>query len=493
MATYTKRIVRGSAFLFMMSILAGIIGYIIRIVLARNLTPSEYGLFYAIFAFVSFLLFFRDLGLNQALVKYIPEFKINQKFNKIKTAISSAFFGQVVSSLILGILLFIFSGFLAEHYFKDLLAIKILRILIIYVFFSMFVILLLNIFRGFQKIKTFSSIEPIRNTIMLIFVLVLLNRGAGVLAPAYAFVISWIALSIILAPLFIKTFNFFKYKIKNLRKTTKLLFAFSLPVLLTTVGAYAIATIDTLVLTYFTTLDQVGIYNVVLPSAMMFLFFCNSLATVAFPIISELWAKKEIIKITEWVRLLYKYSFVVITPLLVSLLVFSEIFIRVFFGEQYVAGANAFRILLVGVLFFIVAKLNNITLSGIGKPAIVTRIILMVALFNFIANVALVPRFGIEGAAFATAVSYLIVLVMSTYKTTKFVEVKVPINAWLKTIIASLAFVGVIGFLKRILFMNIWLEVIISLLVAFAVYAILIYLLKLIDVAEIKKYAKLIK
>ena len=84
MIPYTKKLVSGSAFLFLMLILAAIIGYFIRVVLARNLSPSEYGLFYAVFAFVSFFLFFRDLGLNQAIAKYIPEFKIKGKYNEIR-------------------------------------------------------------------------------------------------------------------------------------------------------------------------------------------------------------------------------------------------------------------------------------------------------------------------------------------------------------------------------------------------------------------------
>ena len=56
MATYTKRLVRGGAFLFVMSVVAAFVSYFIRIILARNLSPAEYGLFYAVFAFVTFFL-----------------------------------------------------------------------------------------------------------------------------------------------------------------------------------------------------------------------------------------------------------------------------------------------------------------------------------------------------------------------------------------------------------------------------------------------------
>jgi len=493
MVTYTKRLVRGSAFLLIMSVIAAFISYFTRIVLARSLTPEEYGLFYAVFAFISFFLFFRDLGLNQALAKYIPEFKVKQDYKKIKTAIASVFLWQLISSSVFGVILFIFSDFLAENYFKNPSAAWILKVFLIYILFSMVVLLLRSIFQGFQKIKLFSIIEALKNLLMLLFTLLFLKAGLRIFAPVYAFALSWMILSIVLVPFFIKTFNIFKYKSRNFGKITKTMFRFGIPVLLTAIGAKVIARIDTLMLTYFTTLDQVGIYNVVLPTALVFLFFGDSIATVVFPMISELWAKKDIKKLREWLRMLYKYSFVITTPILLAVFAFSDLFIKIFFGDAYVGGARALQILLIGILFFILAKLNNSTLTGIGKPVTVTKIILFVALVNFIANWVLIPKLGIEGAAFATTFSYLVVLVLSVYNSARFIKVKIPLASWIKTIIASLLFVFVIYIIKGMLIANTWLELIISVSMATIVYVGLAYILKLVDIEEIKKYVKLVR
>ena len=76
MGNYAKKAVYGASIIFFMNILAAVISYITRIVLARELGPYNYGLFYSVFTFVAFFLFFRDLGLNTALVKHIPEFAV---------------------------------------------------------------------------------------------------------------------------------------------------------------------------------------------------------------------------------------------------------------------------------------------------------------------------------------------------------------------------------------------------------------------------------
>lgn len=493
MITYAKKLISGSSFLFLMSILAAVIAYFTRVVLARSLTPSEYGLFYAVFAFVSFFLFFRGLGLNEALAKYISEFKVKKKYNEIKTAIVSVLVWQLISSVIFGALLIIFSKFLAVNYFKDASVSLILNIFLVYILFSMFVLLLKSVFQGFQKMWLFSISEPLKNILMFLFVLLFLYAGLGVFAPVYAFTISWALVFFILSFFFIKTFKMFKYKIKEFSGISKLMFAFGLPIMLTAIGARLIGRIDTLMLTYFTTLDQVGIYNVVLPTAMLFLFFSESVSAVAFPIISELWIKKDFSRLKEWLKVIYKYSFVILAPIMLAVFAFSDMFIKLFFGEAYISGAFALKILLIGILFFIIAKFNNVTISAIGKPAIITKIILLVSAINFVLNLVLIPLFGINGAALATTVSYLIVLVLSTRKATKYIKIHVPKKAWFKTFIASLVFIFILFILKNNLFLNKWLELVISVVVAGIVYLALIFMLKLVDIEEIKKYIKLAK
>jgi O-antigen/teichoic acid export membrane protein len=486
--SYVKRALRGSLFVFIASMITAFLAYFVRIVLARQLSVEDYGLFFSVFAFVSFLLFFRDLGLGSALVKHLAEFKTKKKFDEIKTSILSVFFSLLFLSSIFGIILYFLAPFLAQNYFKDPRAEYVLYFFIAYILFSALFLFLKNIFQGFQKIKIFALMEPIRLGVILTGVLLLFESGYGFLTPIIAYTLSWLIVFILFLPFTWWTFSFFKYKIKNMRKITKQLYMFGIAIALAQIGAKVIARIDTLMLTYFNPLSDVGIYNVVLPTALLFLFFSEAISPVLYPLVSELWAKKDTKRLTEGIRLLYKYSFVITMPAFLTIFVFSTLAIKILFGVKYVSGSIALQILLIGVLFLLVSTINNTILAAIGRPGAVTKSFLVVAMLNIILNLLLIPLFGIEGAAISTLISYALLLIVSTLFVVRYIKIKIPLSDWIKTAFSGGVFLGIAFVLKKILVMNIWTELIITILVAGIVYLILACIFKLINIKELKFY-----
>ena len=99
MINYTRKTVRGAGLVFVFSIFAAALGYLTRLVIARNLTLEEYGLFYSIFALVMLFGLFKDFGPGAALAKFIAEFKVNKEFGKIKGIISISFGFQTLFSV----------------------------------------------------------------------------------------------------------------------------------------------------------------------------------------------------------------------------------------------------------------------------------------------------------------------------------------------------------------------------------------------------------
>ena len=71
--SYAKFALRSSLAVFIGFVFSGLFAYVVRATLARVLSVTEYGLFYAVFSFVSFFLLFRDLGLGVALIKYVAD------------------------------------------------------------------------------------------------------------------------------------------------------------------------------------------------------------------------------------------------------------------------------------------------------------------------------------------------------------------------------------------------------------------------------------
>ena len=107
-------------------------------------------------------------------------------------------------------------------------------------------------------------------------------------------------------------------------------------------------------------------------------------------------------------------------------------------------------------------------------------------------NLFLIPSLGMVGAGIATTISYAFVLFLTTYKIKFYLKVNLPVKEWVKQGIGGLIFLGVI-FIVKSYFVNPWLRIIIATISAALVYLISIFVMKAVDLKEIKHYAKLLR
>ena len=119
MTTYTKFAVKGVITILIISILAAFLCYLVRVILAKNLSLEEFGLFYAIFAFLGMFGIFKSFGFDKALVKFIPEFMHKKEDNFIKSSIIYVALIQIITNSIIILVVYLLSDFLASYYFKN--------------------------------------------------------------------------------------------------------------------------------------------------------------------------------------------------------------------------------------------------------------------------------------------------------------------------------------------------------------------------------------
>ncbi len=486
MTSYLQRAVKGTGVLFVLGVVSYFFGYLTRIILARNLSVEQYGLFYAVLSFIVFSTIFADMGLGNALIKFIAQYEAKKKFSKIKTLILSAQLFKVLFTWVIITIFFAVSKYLSVYYFKEPLSFSVFRALLIYLIAANILFFgAKEILRGFQNITWFATADPFKNIFTFLLVVIFLKLGFEIFAAVYAYILGVVLTFLVLLPQLSKYLFILKSKVRNFWPTTRQLFSFSIPVTFTGFGDMVISYVDILLLTYFASLTAVGVYNVILPTAMMFLFFGRAISGVFFPMVSELWSKGDKQRVKKGVGLIYTYSFVFIVPVLLAVGLFGQEFITLFFGSDYASGTNAFRILLFGVLFFVVAQSNHHVISAIGKPAIVTKIILTVAAINFGLNLILIPVFKLTGAAIATAVSYFAALLISSRKLRQFVGLNLPWSIWARTILSGAVFV-VIFYYVLSLGVSIWIKSFLAFVISSIIYVFLIFTLKVVSLKEVK-------
>jgi len=488
MSNYTRRTIKGASITFLFSVMAAIVIYIFRVMLARHLGPTEYGLFYAVFTFIIFFLFIRDLGLGSALVKFISKFRALRKYNSIKTSISSVLLFQLISSVFLGIILFSFSDYLALYYFKNRISSTIIRILALYIVGSVSFIIIKGIFRGFQEMTLYASVELSKNVLVITLTYIFFQNGIGIMAPVWAYTITSFALFFLYLPFAMKKFSFFSYKIIEFKPIFKKIIFFGIPLFATSIADRVIGYIDTLFLTYFRSLSEVGIYNVILPSVLLLLKFGFAFSAIIFPLVSEISEKKNLMALKKGIILFYKYIFVILIPPFIVVSQYANELIISLFGVEYGGGITAFQILLFGVFLFNLALINNNIIAAFGEPKMVARITIFAAIFNVIANLILIPKYGIFGAALTTTISYSIVTILTVkYMKNKF-YLKLPYLIWIKqAFIAGITWAIVIAVNNFISFSLIY-NILVSAIIATVTFIGFLVLFKVINLNEIRGY-----
>src|SRR3989338_9770 len=486
--SYTKLAVKGAATVFIISILAAFLGYVARFILARNLTVEDFGLFYSVFAFLGMFGVFKSLGFDRALAKFIPEFVHKKKHNQIKSSIIYVSAIQLLTNTIVIIGIYLFSDYLSQNFFRSSHAGIVLKLMAIAFFLDSFVSVLKFAFQGFKKMAYFAGIDVVKMLLVIAIILIGMGMNYGILGPVAAYVLSSIIVILVFGfvllrrifPDFLK--SKFIYEVELIKKISR----YSIFAMSAGVGMVILGYTDTILLTYFSGLTSVALYNVALPTAKVLMYFPRSIAGILLPLISELWAKKEKALIREGIESLYKYTIIIIIPLVFMILSFSDLLIGTLFGKDYVVASNALKILSIGMIFAVLYVVNIDFFSGIGKPEINNIIVYSAALFNLVANLIMIPVWGIIGAAISTTISYFIMMAIGVAKIRKYIKIKFPVKIWAKTLIAGMIFVFIILLLKWILALNAWIEAVIVLSISGLAYLALLFLLKIVSINELK-------
>ncbi|MBI2135153.1 flippase [Candidatus Woesearchaeota archaeon] len=496
MESYTKFAVRGATTILLISIIAAILGYVVRVLLARNLSVEEFGLFYAVFAFVGIFGIFKSLGFDRALAKFIPEFVHKKKSSMIKNCIMYSAFIQLLTNSVVIIVLYILSDFLAANYFKYDEAGILLKVLAVAFFIDSFVQTLKFAFQGFKKPVYFSGIDVIRGLLLISIIIIGLKLNYGVLSPAYAYVIASAIITVLFSVILVKKVfpDFLKSKFSFNKKLIKRLFKYGIHVISISVGVVILGSTDIVMLTYFTDLKAVALYSVALPTARALRNFILPIAAVLLPLTSELWAKNNKKILIAGMESLYKYSIIMIIPLALVMLSFTDLLIQILYGKDYLSASTSMKILAVGMIFAVLSVINSNFFAGIGKPQIYSKIIYFGAALNFVLNLILIPVIGIIGAAISTASSYFIIMALTFKDVRKYIKLSFPIGIWARTVLAGAIFTLLIWALKRVLSLNIWAETAIILVISGIIYAAMLFLFRIIDIREVKDlYRRIVK
>jgi len=412
-----KKVAKGTGIVFIGMFIGKAIGLFSRIFIARNFTKTEYGIYSLALVLFSIFVTVSTLGLKEGTARQISYFRVRDKV-KVRGIIISSLQIAIVASLLLSAILFLLSNIISDNVFHSPRLSKPLKIVSIAIFFSGLIYILTSIFRGFDRVDVKAYFEDIlRNGLFLFSLIFIILFNLSFIVVIYAFtasfIITWIAYTFyaMRSPLPIKI-----EKSLAISPVGKELFFFSLPLLSILMLNMILMWGDNLLLGYFKTPAEVGLYNSAYPLAVLITFILSSTGFIYLPIASHLYSKNLIEEIGRTYQILTKWMFSASLPIFFVLFLFPESVLNFLFGPDYISASLVLRILTLGFMIDVFLGLNGHSLVVFGKTKLLMFICLAGALTNIILNIILIPPFGIEGAALASAFSYFTLNLLTSIK-----------------------------------------------------------------------------
>lgn len=389
---------KGSAAL-LIRIVGFISGYLFMYYTIKFFGPETQGRLNLSFSFMMIGALISRLGLD---IHFVKVFSINNNLENSRGIYFKTLPYSIGLSTVLSLIVFLFSNTIAEYFFNDIgLAIYLKWTAPCIVLFTL-ILLNASVFRGLKKNSLYAFLFNGGRFLFtfLAFLIILFffdNPTSTIISHSLAVLILFI-----LSLRYIVKYNFpltsqSKYNTKEFIKE-------SLPMLISTSMIVFLGWSDTIILGIYKTSADVGIYGVVLKVSVVTSFTFQALDSILAPKLSRAYHDKNMHNFKK----LVKFSTIVntiVSILIVSTIILLKDFILSIFGDEFFIASTALIILCIGQLFNSVCGPVGSILQMTGRQYVFQYILIVAFCLNLILNLFLVPVYGINGVAFATAVS----------------------------------------------------------------------------------------
>ncbi|NTW90005.1 MAG: flippase [Candidatus Moranbacteria bacterium] len=409
-----KNFSRALVWLTLSEIIYNISGYVIHAALGRTLGPEGYGRYGLVVTMTTMIIILIGNGIPTAMSKYLSEVFESapdriQGIKRKTILLQAAIMGGVTVLFFLGSPLL--SAALGDPSLTPLFR---LSSFIIPSFaaasFYFYYYTGLHFFRLQAALKTLRSFSRVVFIVWFAYLFGVEGAVSGyIVAPLLVFLVAWIADRI-------STGNFFP-KMRSADSPdfpTKKLVSYAWPLTLFLLFYELVSTIDLYLIKAMLGSDHLaGLYNAAITVGRIPYYLFYALTIILLPAVSKSVSDRSGEATKALVAKAMRLLALVLFPVVTLLALYAPQVLLLFYGEKYADAATAMRIFAVGVGFLTVFYVLASAVNGAGLVKIPMYLSLGGLAFSLILNVIFIPRYGIEGAAFATTItSFILMLAM---------------------------------------------------------------------------------
>lgn len=395
-----SKLLSSASLVFVGAIISSTASLLERVVVARLLAPDPYGEFSIALAIFTLSTTLGVAGFTQGVPRYMARF---ENPVDVRGAWLTGLVISVILSSAITIALILGAPVIVPGLFESTAALWVYYAFAITIpLYSCFVIGV-GAIRGLEntlyKILTQDLGYPL---LKLGLLAIFLTLGIGLVGTGLAYLGAIVAVVVL-------TYMFLNRLILlpgPFRLHTRTMTAFSLPLIVSTIMSVLLTRTDTLMLGYFRSSSEVGIYNAAYPLAGILTVVLGAFGYMYLPVASRIDSEEEG-SVERVYEVTTKWIYLIIFPAFVTLLVFPHQIVSIVFGTEYSAGGAALSILAIGFFTNAAVGRNRETLSALGATTFILVSNVVAFIINFVLNLVLIPLYGFMGAAVASASSFV--------------------------------------------------------------------------------------
>lgn len=366
-------------------------GFAFVLIITRSLGAEEYGKYNLVFTFMAFFNILSSFGIHTIAVR-----EMAKKADEARRILGDVMLLSAVLSFLSGMLCILAS--LIMGYPRDIIGgIKIAVL-------TMFFLPLLTpsvFFEANLRMVHVVLGNLLRDISILLFAVMLSKRNASFINYIWA---SVAATAVTVVYYWIIGLKVVKPIIKIDLKKLGLILKEAMPLGLSGIALYVYNYIDTIMLSKMTSMDMVGLYGVAYKFVFISQQFPKAILVTLFPLFSR-YTNSEPIKAKRYLQFTFDTIFIAALFLATMGLLYSWDIVKLLFGSQYIGSYRPLRVFSVNLLFMFPNMLLSSFLISNGQQTKVMMFMIITSAINLVANLYMIPHYGITGAALTTMIS----------------------------------------------------------------------------------------
>jgi O-antigen/teichoic acid export membrane protein len=398
-------LIKGSLSSFILKVVGMIFGYLGVLWITNYYGAAEFGVYTIGVTLLSIAVLIPKFGMDQSLVRIIGELFTKGEISKLYDVLKKSVLFTIILSITVSLILFLNSDYIAILINKPELNQTIQTISYAIVPMAL-VAIIAAVMQGMRRTIIYVIITSVLLPFLFFISLVIfslnsINISALELYIGVTFVVLILALLL------------FKFVLPNKDKKISSetydfnkIIQISAPMLLTSSFVLIMSWTDILMLSYYTTAAEVGIYSAALKVAAITSISLMAINSIAAPKFVQFYTNNDMKGLAQIAQQSTKLILFTSLPILILIFIAPE-WLMGLFGNEFTAGVAV--LLLMGIAQFVNAFSGSVgyIMQMTDNQKTFQNVILVAAVLNIVLNYLLIPKYGINGAAFASMVSMI--------------------------------------------------------------------------------------